>query len=739
MSTETLQIVGRGVDRVEGRAKVTGRANYAADNFEKSLVHAVGVYSTVASARIAGIDDEEARRAPGVRAVLHHGNIPKLFRSPNEMDDNTRVSEVRTPFEDERVYYAGQFVALVVAETFEEARWASRLVKVRYTDEQRPAVSVAESERANGQRVHSETPDYRRGDAAQAWSGAPVRIDATYSTPVEVHNPLELHASVAKWNGDKLEIHESTQWVVGQQRALAKVLGVPEENVTVLAPFIGGGFGGKLFLWPHTILAAVAAREVKRPVKLVVERQRMFTTVGHRPATRQRLRVAADAAGKLVALEHETISQTSLVHDFLESSGQTSKALYRCANVTVTHRLVSGNVGTPTPMRAPGAASGLIALEGAMDELAEAAKVDPIEFRLRNLADADEEKKRPWSGNHARPCCEIVRERFGWTRRKAEPGSMREGAEVIGWGFALASWSSEREEAEARAEFRADGRLRIVCATQDIGTGTYTVIAQVAAEVSQLPLERVEVAIGRSDFPQGPISGGSMATSSVTPAVIDATKKAIEKLVETAGKKGGPLAGQAPDALEYRAGAVISKSDGRSASIAEVVNAARLASVDGEAKAKPGEERKKYSFREFGAHAVEVRWDPGLAKLRVARVVSAFDVGRVINEKTAKNQIYGSLIMGLGMALMERSVYDARTGHVVTDNLADYLVPVHADVPEMDVTFLNIPDEHMGGFGTRGIGEIGITGIGGAMVNAVYHATGKRLRDLPVTIEALLG
>jgi xanthine dehydrogenase YagR molybdenum-binding subunit len=315
---------------------------------------------------------------------------------------------------------------------------------------------------------------------------------------------------------------------------------------------------------------------------------------------------------------------------------------------------------------------------------------------------------------------------------------MRDGAEVLGWGFALASWSSEREAAEARAEFHADGRLRIVCATQDIGTGTGTVIAQVAAEVAQLPLEQIDVAIGRSDFPEGPISGGSMATATVTPAVIDATKQAMEKLIATAARKSGPFAGLAREALDYRDGAVISKEDGRRAGIAEIVKAARLASVDGEARTKPGEEREKYTFREFGAHAVEVRWDPGIAKLRVAHMVCAFDVGRVINQKTAKNQIYGSLLMGLGMALLERSIYDARTGRVVSDNLADYLVAVHADVPEMDVTFLDIPDEHMGGFGTRGIGEIGITGVGGAIVNAVYHATGKRLRELPITIEQLL-
>ncbi len=735
--TKELKVIGRGPNRVDGRAKVTGRANYAADNSAPGLVHAVGVFSTVAAGRIAALDAAAAEKAPGVLAVLHAGNVGKLYRSPNEMDNDTRVGEVRPPFEDDKIYYAGQFVALVVAETFEQARAAALGVNVSYDQAAEMTVELNADERLRGARVFEDAKDYERGNAEEAFARAGTKVDVTYTTPVEVHNPMELHASVAVWTGEKLDVHESTQWVVGQRKALAKVLGVPPENVTVHAPYIGGGFGGKLFLWPHTVLAAVAARKVGRPVKLVVDRRREFTTVGHRPSTRQRLRIAAGADGKLAALTHESVSETSLVHDFLESSGHTSRSLYGCANVRVTHRLVSGNVGTPTSMRAPGAASGMIALEGAMDELAVALGVDPIEFRLRTAAESDGDKKKPWSSNHVRECCEVVRDKFGWAKRSAAPGSMRDGDEVLGWGFALACWSAEREEAMARVELRADGTARALCATQDIGTGTYTVIAQTVAEITGLPLEKIEVAIGNSDFPRGPISGGSMATASVTPAVIDATKKAIAQLLKVATKKGGPLAGVDAKELSFHEGMIVVKG-GRRVSIADALAAENMASVDGEAHAQPGEEREKFSFKSYGAHAVEVRWDPGIARLRVARIVSAFDVGQVINAKTAANQVYGSLVMGIGMALLERAVYDERSGLVVTDNLADYLVPVHADTPEMDVTFLAHPDVQMGGFGARGVGEIGITGVGGAIVNAVYHATGKRVRDLPITLEKLL-
>lgn len=737
MSTETLKVIGTGLNRVEGRAKVTGRANYAADNHAAGLVHAYGVVSTIGAGRIESMDLAAAQNAPGVLAILHHRNMPKLYRSPNEFENGTRVGEVRIPFEDETIYYAGQFVALVVAETFEQARAAARLVRVTYRPE-KPKLNYFTEERPGDAKESKEHPGYQRGQPDEAWVSAPVKVEAMYSLPVEVHNPMEIHASTARWEDGRLEIHESTQWVVGQHKALAQVLGISPQDVTVHAPFIGGGFGGKLFMWPHTVLAAVAAREVQRPVKFMLERKNEFTTVGHRPPTKQLMRVGASADGKLVALRHDTWCQTSKVQEFMDSVGDVSGVLYDCPNVAITQRVVGGSVGTPTPMRAPGAASGMVGLEGAMDEMAVALKLDPIEFRLRNLAAMDPTEKLPWSGNHVRECIELAAKKFGWDRRDPAVGSMREGDEILGWGFALATWTAERSNATARVELRADGTVRVACATQDIGTGTYTVIAQAAAEATGVPVERIEVEIGRSGLPEGPISGGSMATATVIPAVLAATKKAVAALAKLATQADGVFAGSDPKALTLAEGALHDQRSGRSVPLAATLAPTRVASVSGEAKSAPGPERKKFSFRSFGAHCLEVRWDPGIAKLRVSRVVTVIDAGRIINRKTAANQIYGGIMMGLGMGRLEESVYDLRNGRVLTDNIADYLMPVHADTPDLDVTFIEHPDEHMGGFGARGVGEIGVTGVAPALISAVYHATGKRVRDLPVTIEKLL-
>jgi xanthine dehydrogenase YagR molybdenum-binding subunit len=736
MNNEATSVLGKGINRIDGRAKVTGRANYAADNNFPGLAHAVGVFSTVASARIKAIDSAAAERLPGVLLVMSHLNVPKIYRSPNDMEADNKVGEVRTPFEDDKVYYSGQFVAVVVAETFEQARTAARAVRVEY-EASRPALTLEDGAKQNGLKEKDDTPDATRGDPEGAFSRAPVKIDQTYTMPVEVHNPMELHASVAVWRSDKLDAYESTQWVVGQRKALAKVLGLDPEKVTVHSPYIGGGFGGKLFLWPHTIVAAVVAKQLQRPVKIVVERKNMFTTVGHRPPNSQRLRLAAERDGTLLSVRHDTLAHTSLVHEFLEECSEHSRDAYQCANVGTTHRMVPCNVGTPVSMRAPGAASGLFALECAMDELAVALKMDPIELRLRNLPQIDPDKKLPWSSNHHRECIESVRDRFGWARRTPEPGSMREGGEFIGFGFANAIWPSHRKKAAARVELTAKGGARVSCATQDIGTGTYTVAAQVVSEVTGVPVEKIDVLIGRSSYPEGPISGGSMVTATIVPAIAAAAKKATQNVLKAA-LQAGPFAKAEKEDLEFRQGFVVSKKSGQKVPFGEILGAAQLASVDAQVEEKPGEDAEKFTFKSFGAHCVEVRWDPGLARLRVARIASTFDCGRIINQKTALNQIYGSLVMGLGAAFLEESVYDARDGHVVTDNIADYLLPVNADTPEMDVSFVNVPDPHSGEFGVKGVGEIGITGIIGALVNAVYHATGVRVRDLPVKIEKLL-
>jgi xanthine dehydrogenase YagR molybdenum-binding subunit len=731
-------IIGQPLDRIEGRLKVTGRAHYAADHrVDGPLAFAAGVMSTIASGTIRDIDVAEALAAPGVITVLHHGNVPKLARCPDKMGEKLKASEERPPFEDDRVYYAGQFVALVVAETFEQARWASHLVRVTYNEE-KPVLTLDAGIAENGTK-NQEDEASRRGEPETAFAKADVQLDETYTTPVEVHNAMELHSTLAKWEGGKLIVYDSTQWVVGQARSLAYVLGLPPENVELHAEFIGGGFGSKLFLWPHTVLAAVAARETGRAVKLVLPRQHQFTTAGHRPTTRQRLRLGARRTGELTAILHDSLTHTSKVTEYVESCGHATPWLYRCPNVSVSGSTVAVNVGTPTSMRAPGIASGLFALEAAMDELAARLHMDPIELRRRNLPERDQEKNLPWSSNHFADCLKIAADRFGWVRRDPEPGSMRAGHEIIGWGFASATWPAHRQEAAVRVAFQPDGSVRVECATQDIGTGTYTVLAQVVSEITTLPFSHLDVAIGQNGFPAGPISGGSMATATVVPAVAEATRRLVALLFEQATRPGAPFAGLPPRSLRLEDGH-LTDDRGRRLRLREVVEqlTAMGAPLSAEAHAKPGEEAKKYTFRSFGAHCVEVRWDPQVARLRVTRIVSAFDVGRVINQKTACNQIAGALVMGLGMALREQSVYDLRHGRVVTDNLADYLVPVHADIPELDITLLDRPDPLIGDYGAKGMGEIGVTGVAAAITNAAWHATGRRFRDLPVTIEKLL-
>lgn len=706
-----MPTLGLPLNRIDGRKKVTGRANYAADNPRPRLAYAYGVVSSIASGKITRLDASEAERAPGVLAVLHHGNIPRLHRCAEDMKQGLKAAEVRPPFEDDTIYYAGQFVALVIAETFEQARWAARLVQVDYHATAH-ALTLDEGRARLGTR-DQEDERVLRGDPDQALAHCAVKIDHTYVTPMEVHCAMELHSTVARWEGPRLILDDSTQWVFGQPRTLARVMGIEPENVVVHAPFVGGGFGSKLFLWPHCVLAAVAAQKVGRAVKFVLPRQNHFSSAGHRPVTRQRILMGATHEGSLVAIRHDAESHTSLVTDYVESCGEATPSLYSCPNVAVTHRLTSVNVGTPTSMRGPGACPGLFALESALDELAITLKMDPAELRSRNLSERDEAKNLPWSSTHFGDCIRLATERFGWSKRDPEVGKMRSEGHVLGWGFAAATWPAHRQIARARVELHADGTARVECGTQDIGTGTYTVLAQVVSELTGLTFDKIDVHIGDSSLPRGPISGGSMATATVVPAIVEATRKALAQL--------SGFSPAQPESL----GAAVAK-----------VNPQK---VVGEATTEPGEEAKKYAFRCFGAHCVEVRWDPEISRLWVSRIVSAIDAGRIINQKTARNQIEGALVMGIGMALLEEAVYDPKSGRVINDNLADYHMTVHADMPDVDVTLLDRPDPYIGEFGAKGLGEIGLTGVAAAIANATHHATGIRIRELPISIEKLIG
>ncbi len=735
------EIIGAPLPRIDGPVKTTGTARYASDYNFPNMVYAVAVRATIASGRIRRIDSGAAEKMPGVLLVLHHGNIMPLYRNAS----GGRNSESRPPFEDETIYYWGQYVAAVVAETFEQAQAAAAAVRVEYdADKFNVATSLDDALPAEGQPGGARVMSHR-GDTEAAFASAPVKVDEIYVTPVETHNPMEMHATVAVWDGKKYTLYESSQGVMNHQNVLAQVLGEPKENVEVISRYIGSGFGGKLFPWPHSAIAAAAARKLNRPVKFTLSRKMMFSNSGHRPRTQQRLRLGATPDGKLVSLQQDYRNHTSYGDDIRENCGEATPFLYSTANLKVTSALVRRNVGTPTPMRGPGAVPGLFALESAMDELAIKLKKDPVELRLSLDTLTDEEKNKPFSSRHLKECLQLGAEKFGWSRRTPEVGSMRKGDLILGWGVACASWGAGRGVSEAAVSLCSDGTARASCGTQDIGTGTYTVMAQVVSDKTGIPVEKINVVLGDSNLPPGPTSGGSTATATILPSLIDAVNASIRIVLNVAATaKASPFVGKEADALTMTAGRVHLKGQPPLSGVPfqDILRASNLASANGEGKsgglgADP--KARNYSTHSFGAQFVEIEWDPGIARLRVSRVVSVIDGGRILNKRTAANQIAGAVVMGIGMGLFEQTIYDPRNGHPINDNFADYIVPTIADTPDIDVHFLDIPDPIMNEYGVRGIGEIGLAGVAPAITAAVYHATGIRVRELPVRIEDLLG
>ncbi|UWZ83681.1 xanthine dehydrogenase family protein molybdopterin-binding subunit [Occallatibacter riparius] len=731
-------IIGKATPRIDGPLKTTGAAEYSADFHFDRMVHAVPVSATIGNGRITKLDTSAAESMPGVLLVLHHGNIGPLYRTVPG-DDNATNSEVRSAFEDETIRYFGQYVAVVVAETLEQATAAASAVKAEYAAET-PNVSTKLGD-YDGKRKSTS----KRGDPDGAFASAPVKLDAVYNTPVETHNPIELHASVAVWDGDNVTMYETSQGVVNHRVVMAQTLGLPVENVRVITRYLGSGFGGKLFPWPHAAMTAVAARKLGRPVKLSVTRRMMFSCVGYRPHTEQHVKIGATKEGKLLALRHDYFNNTSMLDDFDEGCGEATPILYSVANLEVTSAQPRRNMGAPMWMRGPGAVPGLYALESAMNELADQLNMDPLQLRILNDTEKDESNKDiPFSSRHLRECYEVGAKKFGWERRTTGIGSMRRDGKILGWGMGGASWVAIQLPCTAVVEFCANGRLCVRCGTQDIGTGTYTVFAQVLHEKTGVPLEKIDVILGDSGLPGGPMSGGSMVTGSVLDAIANGANGAIKRLQQIAASTdGSPLKGASLETIALTGGRLHTKSQAYTdgAHFADILSAAKLARVSAEGKTTPSWENPKskgYSLHSFGAQFVEVEYDPEIARVRVSRVVSVIDGGRIINPKAATNQIAGAVVMGVGMGLLEETVYDHRTGQPINGSLADYLVATCADAPDIDVTFLDHPDPIMGEYGARGIAEIGLAGVAPAITAAVYHATGVRVRDLPVRIEDLL-
>ncbi len=735
-SLSTDSVIGKAVTRIDGRLKVTGRAKYGVDYSFDGLVYGVGVASTIANGSVRSIDTAEAEKMPGVLVILHHGNFERLYHPAGQLEEQSRPGESRPPFEDEKIYYYGQYVALVVAETFEQALAAASHVHVEY-DAKPPIVRLDQATAA------SDKPEaqQKRGDADSAFQHAPVKLDATYVTPVETHNPMEMHATIAVWDKAKAKftLYETSQGIVNHRNVAAQVLDAPIESVEVISRFIGSGFGCKLFPWPHSWMAAVAARRVERPVKVSVPRSLMFTTVGHRPVIQQHVRLGSTTDGKLVATINEVSQATSFVDPYLEDCVDPTSMLYSCPNVTGIQHELRMNVGTPTPMRGPGRTPALFALESAMDELAVQLNLDPLEIRLRNLAEKDEGGNKPWSSKHLREAYQVGADRFGWKQRNPAVGSMRKGDEILGWGMATMTWPGHRQNAEVHVRLLADGTARASCATQDIGTGTYTVFAEVVSDRTGIPLDKVQVVLGDTSLPPGPTSGGSFTTATVIPAIYQATNKAVDAVLKAAAKHSA-FSGADPKSLKMTQGRVHrqDQSPSNGVKFEEILQSQKLAGLDGRGKTEATDEMKKYSIHSFGAHFCEVAWDPEIFRLRVSRWLSVVDGGRIINAKTARNQILGAVVMGIGMGMLEETVYDPRTGHPINNNFADYMVAVNADVPELDCIFLDYPDPVINEYGARGIGEIGLTGCASALTMATYHATGVRVRELPIRIEKLM-
>ncbi len=726
--------------RVDGPLKVSGTAMYSSDYNLPGMLYAVPVCATIAKGTIKSLDTSRAEKMPGVKAVFHRQNVGKLFRVAPTAGFSSFLDERRPPFEDDVVRYYGQYVAAVVALTYEQAVAAAKAVKVTYNAE-KPDLR----DRFDAKEMTEPEPkvDSHRGDPDAAFKTAAVTVDKRYSTPTETHNPIELHASVATWDGQSFTLYETSQAVVNSREVLSQVLGVPIEDVRVISRFLGSGFGGKLWPWPHAMIAAAAARNLNRPVKLVVTRDMMFQNVGHRPETQQRFRLGATAEGKLVALMHDSINHTSILDDYSEGCSEATPYSYSVANLRATSGIVRRNVGTPTSMRGPGAVPGLFAMESAMDELAVKLKMDPIELRLLNEPEKDEGLNLPFSSRHFVECIKTGADKFGWSKRNPQVGSMKKDGKIIGWGVAGCSWIAERMTTEASVEFRDDGTARVSVATQDIGTGTYTVLSEIVSKTTGIPTDRIEVVLGDTSLPAGPMSGGSWATASVIPAVLNAIEKAQQILFMAASStEGTPLNKQKPDALVFAKGRVMVKggAEGSGVPFEEILQKGNVRAAAGQGKSEGtmGDPNRKYSTHSFGAQFAEVTWEPEIARLRVSRVVTVIDGGHIMNPKPARNQIEGAVVMGVGMALFEETVYDQRNGAPINNNLADYIVATNADSPEIDVTFLDHPDLVLNPMGARGIGEIGLAGIAAAITSAVYHATGVRVRELPVRIEDLL-
>jgi xanthine dehydrogenase YagR molybdenum-binding subunit len=736
--------IGQPLTRRDGVLKVTGAAKYAADNHPAGMLYAVLAVSSIARGRVAFLDIAAAKAHPGVVEVITPTNRPALAQDPDEKPNPLTFR--LDVLQNDRVRYAGQPVAVVVAETLEAATEGVALLAPRYEIEPaRVELDVSESflPPAVGPGFPTQA---HRGDIEIELAAAKKTIAETYETPAQYHNPMEPHAIVAAWEGDTLSVDTPSQGMAMAKLRLAGLFGLPPDNIHIRSPFLGGGFGCKGLMSGPQVLGAIAARAVGRPVKLVLRREQMFGPVGHRAQTRQTLRLGTDDDGALVALDHHTKTVSSTFDDFFEPASEISHTLYASTAIATSYDAVRADVGTPLFMRAPGEASGSIALESAVDEMAQVCGMDPLAFRLKNYAEVEPISGRPFSSKALRECYRQGAERFGWERRPFAPRQMRDrDGLLVGWGVGTATFPAIMFAAQARAVLRRDGSGIMEIGAQDMGQGAWTALAQIAADALGLDVDQLEFRSGNSDLPDGGIAGGSSHTATAGMAIYDAGADVIAKLADIAtNDTRSPLYGAGNTGVIARGGCLFRRDDpSRGESYGDILGRAGFAQIEGRGTSgnpNPMEAHAQsdYAMHAHGAVFAEVKVDPDLGQMRVTRLIGAFAAGRIINPRMVRSQLYGGMIWGVSFALQEHALMDPHSGRVMNANLAEYHIPVNADVPSLDAILVEEHDRHVNALGIKGVGEIGITGTAGAVANAVWHATGIRVREFPITLDRLI-
>ncbi len=737
MPTNTAYI-GKPVSRVDGPKKVTGQATYAGEFRPENLAHGYIVNSSIANGTIISIDTERAKSVPGVLEVFTHKNLPESVRHNADYSDPlTPPGKPFRPLFNDNILYNGQPIALVVADTFETARYAAGLVTTTYNEG--PCVIDLKENLHRATHDDVQAPPESRGNPELTYGSARYKVSVEYSQPRMYHNPMEPHASVADWDPKKetFTIYDKIQGIDTSQTYICGIFGLKKERVRILSPFVGGAFGSGLRPKYQLFFAALASKVLERPVKVAMTRRQMFS-FGHRPACIQRLQLAADEKAKLVSIRHTAFSETSTFEKYSENVVGWSGLLYQCAHVALDYQLVPLNVYTPNDMRAPGGTTGIFALECAMDELAIEVGIDPLELRLRNYAERDQNENKPFSSKELRACYHEAADRFGWSKWQSTPRMQKKGNQLIGYGMATGCWEAMQQKAAAKAELGADGILTVSSGTADIGTGTYTIMSQIAAETLGVPLDHTDFILGDTSLPKAPIEGGSWTASSVGSAVKLVCQDLRKKLFELA-QKANPdeFEGLTLEEVGFQDGKLV-LAQGTSFPYSEIFQSTGTERLTAEVSSEPDKKREKFSCYTHSCIMVEVHVDEDLGTITVPRAVTAVAGGRIINPMTAKNQILGGITWGIGMALEEEGMMDNRNGRLINSNLAEYHVAVHADIQQLEVIFVKEEDDIVNPLGAKGLGEIGIVGVAAAIANAVYNATGKRVRNLPITLDKML-